>query len=286
MGKERKRLFGWFSPPKTGTPERKWATSLVSSLITPRHPTPHRLPPAPFFPPSTPMATIETALLKTAINWWRGKTWRQREVATFSLRKEGIGMRNLNTRGELKTPGSRQSTLRPATHTYTHTRWGLLGFILLTFLLCYASFHVHTRHLNKVPCTLCCCTLTFPLLPLLLLLLLCSLSSLPHAHHPQPLTHTPRWWGKPSHTPLSLFAFFHLSVFLLFCSVRSGEADRPHSTGRPRRPFLTRLSFTPLPHPSVSSFQPTNAPRSPCCLFTCPFTFIFSESGLTPSQTG
>lgn len=86
--------------------------------------------------------------------------------------------------------------------------------------------------------------------------------------------------------PLSLFAFFHLSVFLLFCSVRSGEADRPHSTGRPRRPFLTRLSFTPLPHPSVSSFQPTNAPRSPCCLFTCPFTFIFSESGLTPSQTG
>lgn len=42
------------------------------------------------------------------------------------------------------------------------------------------------------------------------------------------------------------------SLFPLSYSVLSGEADRPHSTGRPRRPFLTRLSVTPLPHPSIS----------------------------------
>lgn len=50
------------------------------------------------------------------------------------------------------------------------------------------------------------------------------------------------------------------SLFPLSYSVLSGEADRPHSTGRPRRPFLTRLSVTPLPHPSIPPLQPTNAP--------------------------
>lgn len=50
------------------------------------------------------------------------------------------------------------------------------------------------------------------------------------------------------------------SLLPLANSVLSGEADRPHSKGRPRRPFLTRLSITPLPHPSRPPFHPTNAP--------------------------
>lgn len=67
--------------------------------------------------------------------------------------------------------------------------------------------------------------------------------------------------------------------FPLSCSVLSGEADRPHSTGRPRRPFLTRLSVTPLPYPSISPLQTTSAPSpSPtmCSLFAPPFTSISS----------
>lgn len=74
------------------------------------------------------------------------------------------------------------------------------------------------------------------------------------------------------------------SFFPLSCSVHSGEADRPHSKGRPRRPFLTRLSVTPLPHPSRPSFHPSNAPppRLPThpptmyCLFALSFTLILS----------
>lgn len=60
--------------------------------------------------------------------------------------------------------------------------------------------------------------------------------------------------------PSSLSSLFPLP---LSCSVLSGEADRPHSKGRPRRPLLTRLSVTPLPHPSRPPFHPTDAPLVP-----------------------
>lgn len=75
----------------------------------------------------------------------------------------------------MKTPGSRQNTLRPTTHKHTHTR-ALRSVRIypayISLLLCIISY----PHLNKVPCALCC-TLTFPLLPPLLLV--CSLSFQP-----------------------------------------------------------------------------------------------------------
>lgn len=58
------------------------------------------------------------------------------------------------------------------------------------------------------------------------------------------------------------------SFLPLSCSVLSGEADRPHSKGRPRRPFLTRLSVTPLPHLSNPSFNTTNTPPTSTHLST------------------
>lgn len=49
----------------------------------------------------------------------------------------------------------------------------------------------------------------------------------------------------------------------LYCSVLSGEADRPHSKGRPRRPFLTRLSVTPLPQSTRAPFHLQRTPHPP-----------------------
>lgn len=83
---------------------------------------------------------------------------------------------------------------------------------------------------------------------------LCSLSPPPHPIPPF------EDGAERVFAPSSLSSLFPLP---LSCSVLSGEADRPHSKGRPRRPLLTRLSVTPLPHPSRPPFHPTDAPRAP-----------------------
>lgn len=74
--------------------------------------------------------------------------------------------RQVKKRKELRTPGSRQSTLHPATHTHT-LRFVRIYPAYISPLLCIIS-RLHPCPVNKVPYTLDC-TLTFPpLLPLAL----------------------------------------------------------------------------------------------------------------------
>lgn len=78
------------------------------------------------------------------------------------------------------------------------------------------------------------------------------------------------------------------SFLPLSCSVLSGEADRPHSKGRPRRPFLTRLSVTPLPHLSNPSFNTTNTPPPqptyPQCIASVPLSTLLPSLAVSPSS--
>lgn len=73
--------------------------------------------------------------------------------------------------------------------------------------------------------------------------------------------------------PISL----SLSVSVLFLS---GEADRPHSRGRPRRPLLTRLSVTPPPSSLWTSLTATLPPPQPPTLTM--YCFGWPSFYLTP----
>lgn len=66
-----------------------------------------------------------------------------------------------------------------------------------------------------------------------------------------------------STSPVFLFFFFFLQS-KGFCWSWGCEADKEHSSGGPRRPFLTHLSVALSPPPSLSSLSPTtSAPLSP-----------------------